>query len=85
MKINEQTQDISDLMQNFFKKKIFFNTTEPKKKRCNILMSTFVLFWGGRGDVVVYLITSKYRKFKIKKLGKVIVKYVEFYLIKTIS
>lgn len=50
-------------------------------------MSTFVLFfWGGGGwDVVVYLITSKYRKFKIKKLGKVIVKYVEFYLIKTIS
>lgn len=50
-------------------------------------MSTFVLFFGGGGgwDVVVYLITSKYRKLKIKKLGKVIVKYDEFYLIKTIS
>lgn len=47
-------------------------------------MSTFVLFFGG-GDVVVYLITSKYRKLKIKKLGKVIVKYVEFYLSKTMS
>lgn len=41
--------------------------------------------FGGGGGVVVYLITSKYRKFEIKKLGKVIVKYVEFYLIKTIS
>lgn len=84
MKINEQTQDLSDLMQNFFKKKTlkYYRT---KTKRCNILMSTFVLFFGGGWDVVVYLITSKYRKFKIKKLGKVIVKYVEFYLIKTIS
>lgn len=83
MKINEQTQDISDLMQNFLKKNTlkYYRT---KTKRCNILMSTFVLLGGGC-DVVVYLITSKYRKFKIKKLGKVIVKYVEFYLIKTIS
>lgn len=47
MKINEQTQDLSDFMQNFFKKKTlkYYRT---KTKRCNILMSTFVLFfWGG--------------------------------------
>lgn len=48
-------------------------------------VNIYTFFWGGVWDVVVYLITSKYRKFKIKKLGKVIVKYVEFYLIKTIS
>lgn len=30
-----------------------------KTKRCNILMSTFVLFFWGGWDVVVYLITSK--------------------------
>lgn len=84
MKINEQTQDLSDLMQNFFKKKIFFKYYRTKKKDAIYLCQHLYFFFGG-GDVVVYLITSKYRKFKIKKLGKVIVKYVEFYLIKTIS
>lgn len=58
----------------------------PPKKRCNIYTYVNICnFFLGGGSVVAYLITSKYRKLKIKKLGKVIVKYVEFYPIKTIS
>lgn len=53
----------------FHLKKFFLNTTEPKKKDAIYLCQHLYFFFGG-GDVVVYLITSKYRKFKIKKLVK---------------
>lgn len=49
MKINEQTQDISDLMQNFFKFFFFLNTTEPKKKDAIYLCQHLYLFLGGGG------------------------------------
>lgn len=51
---------------------------QNQKKKMQYTYVNICTFFFGGGDVVVYLITSKYRKFKIKKLGKVIVKYVEF-------
>lgn len=48
MKINEQTQDISDLMQNFFKKNFFLNNYRTKKKKMQYTyVNICTFFWGG--------------------------------------
>lgn len=49
MKINEQTQDLSDLMQNFFKKKNFKILQNQNKKMQYPYVNICTLGGGGNG------------------------------------